>query len=131
RLKAVFISGRVRSNRLVNQRVLNRTPVEELFVAPGAGAGGWGLGAAPLAYNTLLGKPRDFAMKHAYWGTAYSETDIAQFLRNQNIPYRQLDHEDELLDEVVERLIRGKVVGWSQGRFEWGPRALGNRSILA
>jgi carbamoyltransferase len=70
-------------------------------------------------------------MNHAYWGQSYSEGEVAQFLRENNIPHQHFDNEDQLLDCAVERLTHGKVIGWSQGRFEWGPRALGHRSILA
>jgi carbamoyltransferase len=83
------------------------------------------------AYNTLLGKPRSFTMQNAYWGKSYSAAETADFLNQNNIPFRQFNNEDQLLDVVAEQLTQGKVLGWFQGRFEWGPRALGNRSILA
>jgi carbamoyltransferase len=129
--KRLCMAGGVALNSVANARILRETPFEEVYVQPAAGDGGGALGAALWAYNTLLGKPRNFAMKHAYWGRSYTEGQIADFLREQNIPYRQFASEDQLLDHVVERLMSGEVVGWSQGRFEWGPRALGNRSILA
>jgi carbamoyltransferase len=78
-----------------------------------------------------LGKPRDFRMEHAYWGRSNSDAEIGDFLQQNNIPHQRFDNEDQLLDAVVNRLTNAKVVGWSQGRFEWGPRALGSRSILA
>jgi len=70
-------------------------------------------------------------MEHAYWGRSNSEGEIGDFLLQNNIPHQRFDNEDQLLDQVVNHLVNGKVVGWSQGRFEWGPRALGSRSILA
>jgi carbamoyltransferase len=70
-------------------------------------------------------------MQHAYWGRSNSEAEICDFLRTNAIPFRYFEDDDELLDHAVERLTQGQVIGWSQGRFEWGPRALGNRSILA
>jgi carbamoyltransferase len=70
-------------------------------------------------------------MEHAYWGRSNSESEIDGFLVENNIPHRRFENEDHLLDEVTNHLLEGKVVGWSQGRFEWGPRALGSRSILA
>jgi carbamoyltransferase len=130
-LKRLCIAGGVGLNSVANSRILRETPLEELYVQPAAGDGGGALGAALWAYNTLLGKPRDFAMNHAYWGRSYTPAEIADFLRDHNIPYHHFDQEEGLLDQVVDRLMRGKVIGWSQGRFEWGPRALGNRSILA
>jgi carbamoyltransferase len=130
-MKRLCIAGGVGLNSVANSRMLRETPFEELFVQPAAGDGGGALGAALWAYNTLLGQPRNFTMKHAYWGSRNSEVEISDFLRQNNIAHRQLKNEDELVDTVVERLVGAKVVGWSQGRFEWGPRALGNRSILA
>jgi carbamoyltransferase len=129
--KRLCIAGGVGLNSVANSRILRETPFEELYVQPAAGDGGGALGAALWAYNTLLGKPRNFAMNHAYWGRSYSQSEIADFLRDHNIPHHHFDQDEGLLDQVVDRLMRGKVVGWSQGRFEWGPRALGNRSILA
>ncbi len=130
-MKRLCVAGGVGLNSVANSRILRETPFEELYVQPAAGDGGGALGAALWAYNSLLGKPRNFRMDHAYWGRAYSSGEIQAFLRENNIPYRQIENDGELLDTVVERLVQGKVIGWSQGRFEWGPRALGNRSILA
>ena len=130
-LKRLCIAGGVGLNSVANSRILRETPFEELYIQPAAGDGGGALGAALWAYNTLLGQPRTFTMKHAYWGRSNSEAEISDFLRQNNIPCRRLKDEDELVDNVVERLMDAKVVGWSQGRFEWGPRALGSRSILA
>ena len=130
-LRRLCIAGGVALNSVANARILKETPFEELFVQPAAGDGGGALGAALWAYNTLLGKPRHFTMQHAYWGRSNSDAQIGDFLRQNAIPFRHFEDENELLDHVVERLTQGKVIGWSQGRFEWGPRALGNRSILA
>jgi carbamoyltransferase len=104
---------------------------ENLYVQPAAGDGGGALGAALWAYNTLLGKPRNFQMDHAYWGRENSDSEIGDFLTQNNIPHTRYDNEDKLLDAVVNNLTSAKVIGWAQGRFEWGPRALGSRSILA
>jgi carbamoyltransferase len=130
-IKRLCIAGGVGLNSVANARILKETPFEQLFVQPAAGDGGGALGAALWAYNCLFGKPRNFTMQHAYWGRSDSDAEIGDFLRQNEIPFRCFENDDELLDGVVERLIQGKVVGWSQGRFEWGPRALGNRSILA
>jgi carbamoyltransferase len=70
-------------------------------------------------------------MEHAYWGEEHSAGEIEMFLKGQGIRYRCLDQEEKLLAQVVDHIEDGKVVGWFQGRFEWGPRALGHRSILA
>jgi carbamoyltransferase len=130
-LKKLCIAGGVGLNSVANSRILRETPFEELYIQPAAGDGGGALGAALWAYNTLLGKPRNFSMDHAYWGRQNSDNEIGDFLRANNIPYHQMNSDDQLYDRVVERLTSGKVIGWSQGRFEWGPRALGSRSILA
>lgn len=125
------IAGGVGLNSVANTRILNETAFEEIFVQPAAGDGGGSLGAALWAYNTLLGKPRVFRMDNAYWGRHYNAGEIRSFLDGSNIPYQVYESEDRLLDRVVDHLKSGKVIGWYQGRFEWGPRALGNRSIIA
>ena len=130
-LRQLCIAGGVGLNSVANTRILKETPFERLFVQPAAGDGGGALGAALWAYNILLGKPRIFTMRHAYWGRANSDAEIGDFLRRNAISFRHIEDDDELLDHAVERLTRGKVIGWAQGHFEWGPRALGNRSILA
>jgi len=130
-MKQLCLAGGVGLNSVANTRILKETPFEQLFVQPAAGDGGGALGAALWAYNGLLGKPRRFAMQHACWGRSNSDAEIIDFLEHHAIPFRRLKDDDELFDQVVERMTRGQVVGWSQGRFEFGPRALGNRSILA
>jgi len=129
--KNLCVAGGVGLNSVANSRILRESGFEKLYVQPAAGDGGGALGAALWAYNTLLGKPRTFVMNHAYWGKEYGAEEISGFLQANNIRHRYFECEDTLLDEVVERLRSGKVIGWYQGRFEWGPRALGNRSILA
>ncbi len=125
------MAGGVALNSVANTRILNESGFDELYIQPAAGDGGGALGAALWAYNTLLGKPRNFTMQHAYWGRENSDGEISDFLTQNNIPHERFGNEDQLLDRVVERLTGAQVVGWSQGRFEWGPRALGNRSIIA
>ncbi|MFQ5842715.1 MAG: carbamoyltransferase C-terminal domain-containing protein, partial [Thermodesulfobacteriota bacterium] len=89
------------------------------------------IGAALYGYHMVLDKPRKFVMEHAYWGEEHSAAEIESFLREKGIRYRRLVNEEKLIERIVDDLQAGKVVGWFQGRFEWGPRALGNRSILA
>ncbi|MCZ6659886.1 MAG: carbamoyltransferase [bacterium] len=125
------IAGGVGLNSVANGRILRETPFERLFVQPAAGDGGGALGAALWAYHALLGKPRTFRMEHACWGQAYSDAEVRTFLEDSGIPYTYMEDDNVLFDRVVEALTDGQVVGWFQGRFEWGPRALGNRSILA
>ena len=130
-LKNLCIAGGVGLNSVANSRILRDTDFDEVFVQPAAGDGGGALGAALWAYHALLGKPRAFCMDHAYWGQEFSPDDIKRFLGDHSIRHRRIEDEQELLHEVAHRLVNGKVAGWFQGRSEWGPRALGNRSILA
>jgi carbamoyltransferase len=129
--KTLCMAGGVALNSVANSRILRETGFEEIYIHPAAGDSGAAVGAALWAYNSLLGQPRTFCMKHAYWGQSYSDEEIRSFLTESNIKHRYIENDDELLDQTVRRLAGAKVVGWYQGRFEWGPRALGNRSILA
>jgi carbamoyltransferase len=130
-LKKLCMAGGVAFNSVANGRILRETPFEEIFIQPSAGDGGGALGAALHAYHTVLGQPRKFTMEHAYWGEEHSPEIIEKLLVEKTIPSQKFDNEEALLARVVDLLCEGKVVGWFQGRFEWGPRALGNRSILA
>ncbi|HXH10153.1 MAG TPA: carbamoyltransferase [Alphaproteobacteria bacterium] len=130
-LKKLCMAGGVALNSVANGRILLETPFEELYVQPSAGDGGGAMGAALWAYHMVLGQPRKFVLEHAYWGQEHDRGAIEAFLRRHNIPYRRFEDDEKLMHQVVESLEAGKVVGWFQGRFEWGPRALGNRSILA
>lgn len=130
-LKHLCMAGGVALNSVANGRILRETAFEQLYIQPAAGDGGGAIGAALYGYHMILGKPRGFVMEHAYWGEEHNAGAIETFLKENGIRYQRLEDEDRLLERVVERLQAGKVVGWCQGRFEWGPRALGNRSILA
>jgi carbamoyltransferase len=124
------LAGGVALNSVANWKILRESGFQELYVQPAAGDSGAAVGAALYVYHTLLGKPRAFVMEHAYWGQAYPDADVRAFLDAENIPYEYLD-DDRLLDRTVDALAGGQVIGWFQDRFEWGPRALGHRSILA
>ena len=130
-LKQLCMAGGVALNSVANGRILNETPFEDLYIQPAAGDSGGALGAALYVNHVLLGRPRKFVMAHAYWGEEYGPKEIEGFLKSQGIKYQQFEDYGRLTDLVVEALLQQKVVGWFQGRFEWGPRALGNRSILA
>jgi carbamoyltransferase len=130
-LACLCMAGGVALNSVANTRILKESGFDHLYIQPAAGDGGGALGAALYAYHVLLGQPRKLVMKHAYWGKAYSDDEVRAFLDQESIPYFYADTEDDVLDRTVEALVDGKVIGWFQGRFEWGPRALGNRSILA
>jgi carbamoyltransferase len=129
--KKLCLAGGVALNCLANSRILKETPFEEIFIQPAAGDSGSALGAALYVYHCLLAKPRKFILKHAYWGKEYTQKEIEDFLVDSRIKYQFMDNENTLIELVAEALADGKVIGWFQGRGEWGPRALGNRSILA
>jgi carbamoyltransferase len=130
-LSRLCLAGGVALNSVANGRILRETPFEAIYVQPAAGDSGGAIGAALYAYHSLLGKPRAFVMTHAFWGAEHGPDEIEPYLEATGIRYDRLDDEDALIDRVVTHLQEGRVVGWVQGRFEWGPRALGHRSILA
>lgn len=130
-LSKLCMAGGVALNSVANGKILADTPFDEIYIQPAAGDGGGAVGAALYGYHALLGQPRKFVMEHAYWGEEHSPSDAEEFLRENNIPYERIEDDEKLIARVVDGLTKGKVIGWHQGRFEWGPRALGNRSILA
>ena len=125
------MAGGVAFNSVANYRILRETPFRELFIQPAAGDAGGALGAALFAENVVLGNPRRFTLPHAYWGRGIEAASAAETLRASGLKFRELGSEDALVASASGRLLKGEVVGWAQGRSEWGPRALGNRSILA
>jgi carbamoyltransferase len=130
-MRNLCMAGGVALNSVANGRILREGPFEDLFVQPAAGDSGGALGAALYAYHVLLGQPRKQPMEHAYLGEEFTDAQVSEFLRSANIPFERFDDEGKLTARLVDDLVGGKVLGWSQGRFEWGPRALGNRSIIA
>lgn len=130
-LENLCMAGGVALNSVANGRILRESPFKEIYIQPAAGDGGGALGAALYVYHSLLGNPRKDVLDHAYWGQEYPDNEIKEFLDSKGIPYQYLENDDILMERVVSWLQEGMVVGWFQGRFEWGPRALGNRSILA
>jgi carbamoyltransferase len=130
-LRHLCLAGGVALNSVANGRILREAGFDELYIQPAAGDGGGAVGAALWAYHAVLGRSRAFVMEHAAWGEAHGPDAIEGFLAGAGVPYERIEAEDTLIVRIVDRLQEGKVVGWSQGRFEWGPRALGQRSILA
>ncbi|MCY3797321.1 MAG: hypothetical protein OXG84_05910 [Chloroflexi bacterium] len=130
-LSKLVMAGGVALNTKANWRVLNETPFEELWIQPAAGDDGGALGAALWAWHTLLGKPRRWTQEHAYFGRCYSDDECRAFLDEEELKYETFSDENELTETIVDALTCQQVIGFHQGRFEWGPRALGNRSILA
>jgi carbamoyltransferase len=129
-LDRLCLAGGVALNAVANGRILRETPFREVYVQPAAGDAGGAVGAALYAYHVLLGQPRRYVMEHAYLGDEYGDGEAVDAAR-AGMDVEVVEDEDALADRVAGALVRGEVVGWAQGRFEWGPRALGNRSILA
>ncbi|MCB9154207.1 MAG: hypothetical protein H6649_09150 [Caldilineae bacterium] len=130
-LDRLVMAGGVGLNSVANGRIMRETPFTGVYIQPAAGDAGGALGAALYAYHVLLSQPRRFVMEHAYYGQSFSESACEEFLRTNNLEYEFIEGEADLADVVSDALIAGQVIGLFQGRFEWGPRALGNRSILA
>ena len=130
-LTRLCLAGGVALNSVANGRLLRETPFEELYIQPSAGDGGGAVGAAQVAWHCALGQQQRFVMEHAYWGQSYGMDDVRTVLNATGADCRFVEDDVKLVEATVDRLVGGKVVAWFQGRFEWGPRALGNRSILA
>jgi len=130
-LENLCIAGGVGLNSVANGRIMRETPFKNVFIQPAAGDSGGALGAALYVHHVLLQQPRRFVLETAYWGENYGDAEVESFLKQNSIPYQYFPDDGQLMDRVVDMLLEGKVIGWYQGRFEWGPRALGNRSILA
>jgi len=133
--KAVCLAGGVAFNCVANGKIFDHTPFSEVYVQPAAGDAGLAVGAAYYVYHEILGHPRSFVMDHAYWGPQFTPGAIRQALaasaiKGSDFSLQELANE-ELTRLAAEHIAAGKILGWFQGRAEWGPRALGNRSILA
>ena len=125
------MAGGVALNSVANGRILRETPVTDLYIHPAAGDSGAAVGAALFVHHQVLGEPRRFVMEHAYWGATLNPDQIRATVRSSGLHSVECRDQNDLVDRTVDLLQSGKVIGWAQGAFEWGPRALGNRSILA
>jgi len=123
-------AGGVAFNCVLNGRILDETGFNNLYIQPAAGDAGLAIGASLFVYHHVLGNPRKFAMKHSYWGPEYSNDQIHDVLKDSGSKFSTKD-ESYISDYIASKLAEGKIVAWYQGKAEWGPRALGNRSILA
>jgi carbamoyltransferase len=134
-MKNLCLSGGVALNCVANGRVMREGPFDEIWVQPAAGDSGSALGAALFVWHQLLKEPRTpvapDAQQASLLGPEFATEDIAALLEEEHVRFTRIDDEKELADAVSTRLETGNVVGWFQGRMEFGPRALGNRSILA
>jgi carbamoyltransferase len=124
------MAGGCALNSVANGKLFAHTPFRRTWIQPAAGDEGLAIGAALQVYHAVLIQPRRFVMKNSYLGPEFSNPRIESDFKKANLRYRKLEPEP-LLDVVARQIATGNVVGWFQGRMEWGPRALGNRSILA
>lgn len=129
-LTNLCMAGGVALNCVANGRIVRETPFKNLFVQPAAGDAGGAVGVAHWLYNTIEKQPRGAAWTNAYLGPGFSDEEIKAYLDGRGAKYQLLPRE-ELLQKTARRLSEGNVIGWFQGRMEFGPRALGGRSILA
>jgi carbamoyltransferase len=133
--KAVCLAGGIAFNCVANGKIFDETPFKQIFVQPAAGDAGLAIGAAYFVHHQILDQPRSFVMEHAYWGPGYQPEHLraavaASRLRTEGMEICELP-EEEIAKQAAKEIATGKILGWFQGRAEWGPRALGNRSIVA
>lgn len=130
----VVLAGGCALNGVGNGRLVMEKHLDRVYIHPAAGDDGTGSGAAAYVLYHKLGVPRTPEVSHAYWGTGWTDEECEAAVRElsaaQGLTFRKLSRED-LITTAVDAFMQGKIVGWFQGREEWGPRALGNRSILA
>jgi carbamoyltransferase len=133
--KHLVMAGGVALNCVANGRLLREGPFESIWIQPAAGDAGGALGAALFVWHQLLDKPRPPADRDAqhgsFLGPKFSNDSIERWLGEMDAPFDRYDREDELVEAVSKLLAEGKIIGWFHGRMEFGPRALGARSILA
>ncbi len=124
------MAGGCALNSVANGKVFDVTPFRRTYIQPAAGDEGLAIGAALHTYHSVLKQPRRHELKNSYLGPEFSESRIESALQSAGLKYRKLERA-ALLDATAEQIAAGNVIGWFQGRMEWGPRALGNRSIVA
>jgi len=136
-LRKLCMAGGVAFNCVTNGRIVSETGFDEIYIQPAAGDAGLAIGAAMFAWHQMLGKPRSFVMENAYWGPEFSRSEIrsaigtcASELDGAGCRVCEIGDENVLCRTTAHEIAKGKVIGWFQDRMEWGPRALGNRSIV-
>ncbi len=137
RCQNLVLSGGCAMNSLANGKIFENTPFREVYIQPAAGDAGGAVGAAFYVWNQMLGMPRSYVLERPYLGPGYSDYKIKQVLdshaselERENCRISRLDDEARLCRDAARAIAEGRVVGWFQGRMEWGPQALGNRSIV-
>jgi carbamoyltransferase len=133
-MKQLVLAGGVALNCVANGRLLREGPFESIWIQPAAGDAGGALGAALFVWHQLLERPRRpvdrDTQKGSFLGPEFSSSAIQRFLHENEVPYQRCSNEEQLLEQVAQSLGEEKIVGWFHGRMEFGPRALGARSIL-
>ncbi len=130
-LDRLAMAGGCALNGVMNARIYRDFPVERMYLQCASSDDGTAVGAAYHCWHMHLGQTERFEMKHAFWGPEYPESRLRQAAEASGYPVHECADEDETIRQTADRIAEGAVVGWYQGRSEWGPRALGNRSILA
>ncbi|MFT7676198.1 MAG: carbamoyltransferase [Planctomycetota bacterium] len=130
-MKNLCLSGGVALNSVANYKLMTQGPFENVYIHPAPGDDGACVGAAYWAYNHVLEQPRGPALDHAFLGSEYTDAQVEEFLVKNDIAFEKIDDDQEFYRFVAKQLEEGMVCGWYRGRFEWGPRALGARSIIA
>ncbi|MBI3034770.1 carbamoyltransferase [Candidatus Woesearchaeota archaeon] len=131
KMENLCMAGGVALNSVANGKITKNTPFKSVWVQPAASDAGASLGAAAYAYNVIFGNKRKYVMESAYLGPSFSGDYIKNFLDKNNIVYKTFKSKDALVKLTANLIFNNNVVGWFQGRMEWGPRALGARSILS
>jgi len=131
RCDALCLAGGVALNSVANGQIFEKTPFRRIYTQPAAGDDGTAVGVAFYILNCILGAPRRFVMDHAYTGREYNDAEIKKTVAAMPGIVSERVEDAELYSRTAKAIAGGKVVGWFQGKMEWGPRALGNRSIVA
>lgn len=126
----LVLAGGVALNCVVNGKIRSQTPFEDVWIQPAANDSGTSIGAALWVWHEVLGRPRGWEMHHPFTGPSYDETSCAAALEAAGLDWKRYENDEELFEQVAERISEGAIVGWFQGATELGPRALGNRSIV-
>ena len=129
--KNLCMAGGVALNSVANGKIIKRTPFKSFFIQPAAGDGGTSVGAAAYIYFSLLKNKREYVMEHAYLGASFTNEQIKEFLDSNKINYTAFKDDKTLIEESAKLIYKDNVIGWFQGGMEFGPRALGARSILS
>ena len=127
----VVLSGGVALNSVCNGKILAATGFKNVWIQPNAGDGGNSMGVALFVHNSILGNPRNYVLDDAYLGTGYTSDAVETYLKSAGIKYEKFASSEDLVKKTADMIQANQVIGWFQGRMEWGPRALGARSIIS